>query len=357
MIYNTSGKKRLFKIAGAGIAGMTAAINLKKNGFDVLVYEKQKSIGLSRNGDIEGLENWIFETPMSLFFEEHGFDFDQINQKPVNQFMVHLYNEEPFSIRSEIPFFHLVRRGHRLECLDVQLFDQCIQAGVEFSFGLTENKDVDIISTGSCKAAAYIHGIVFKTDLADQVHLLIGNKFASKGYAYLIIDDGYGTLACAYKKDIQKAKSFLHNSKQYLWTIGIKINDGMEFGSKGSFSNNKLNFSDIPLKIGEAGGFQDYLFGFGMRMAMESGLMTAELLCGNDKQAKIRLKNLQRKQSMSYLNRLIFERLTDFQKGKILKKISYSEFPLKYLAKAYQWNNLKMKQLIHGNKNIEIFTA
>ena len=47
-------------IVGAGIAGMTAAINLSKSGKSVIIYEKNDCIGGSRDGDFEGMENWIF---------------------------------------------------------------------------------------------------------------------------------------------------------------------------------------------------------------------------------------------------------------------------------------------------------
>ena len=46
-------------IVGAGIAGMTAAINLSKFGKSVVIYEKNDSIGASRHGDLVGIEIWI----------------------------------------------------------------------------------------------------------------------------------------------------------------------------------------------------------------------------------------------------------------------------------------------------------
>ena len=48
------------KIAGGGIAGLAAAMYLRKKNFKVVVYEKESKIGNSRHGDFEGIENWIF---------------------------------------------------------------------------------------------------------------------------------------------------------------------------------------------------------------------------------------------------------------------------------------------------------
>ena len=51
---------KTIKIAGGGIAGLTAAIQLKKVGLDPIVFEKEAKIGGNRHGDYEGLESWIF---------------------------------------------------------------------------------------------------------------------------------------------------------------------------------------------------------------------------------------------------------------------------------------------------------
>ena len=58
------------QIAGGGIAGLTAAIQLKKYGFDPIVFEKDLQIGGSRHGDYEGLENWIFSQHIPSFMDD-----------------------------------------------------------------------------------------------------------------------------------------------------------------------------------------------------------------------------------------------------------------------------------------------
>ena len=50
------------KILGAGLSGLTAAINLAKEGYRVDVYEKNKDVGMRFHGDIQGLENWSEKT-------------------------------------------------------------------------------------------------------------------------------------------------------------------------------------------------------------------------------------------------------------------------------------------------------
>jgi flavin-dependent dehydrogenase len=76
MVYLPNTKS--IQIAGGGIAGLTAAIQLKRSKFHPVVFEKESRIGNKRHGDYEGLDNWIFTNKMSSFFSQIGFDFNQI---------------------------------------------------------------------------------------------------------------------------------------------------------------------------------------------------------------------------------------------------------------------------------------
>jgi len=49
------------QIAGAGPAGLAAAITLAKNGRQVVVHEARNEVGDRFNGDFQGLENWTTE--------------------------------------------------------------------------------------------------------------------------------------------------------------------------------------------------------------------------------------------------------------------------------------------------------
>ena len=89
---------RSIKIAGGGIAGLSAAIKLKLNGFDPIIYEKENKIGLGRHDDFEGIENWIFSNEMQPFFKKIGFDFNKIDSYPIYRFTIHTISKEPFTI-------------------------------------------------------------------------------------------------------------------------------------------------------------------------------------------------------------------------------------------------------------------
>ena len=351
MVYLPNTKS--IQIAGGGIAGLTAAIQLKRSKFHPVVFEKESRIGDKRHGDYEGLENWIFTNKMSSFFSQAGFDFNQVSSYPISKFMIHTNSFLPFTIKQNRPFFYMVRRGSSSKDLDTQLFKQCEAVGVQFELGVKAPEDCHILATGTRKAAAYIHGINFITDREDQVHLLLGHEFAPKGYAYLIILNGQGTLATAYKKQRGKELNLLNNCLDYFQSYGIVISNGSHFASRGSFS---LPFGSLvlPYEIGEAGGYQDYLFGFGIRMSMMSGRAAALSIIGRKKEAKALINDLNQKMRLSFVNRILYERLNDDQMASFAKKLSKAIDPISLLSSAYMWNLKNILRWITMKKRYEI---
>ena len=140
--------------------------------------------------------------------------------------------------------------------------------------------------------------------------MLLGHEFSPKGYAYLIIHNGYGTIATAFKKVKNAKHNYLNNCKKYFRELDIDISNEQDFGSRGSFAFSLSRIS-LPLQIGEAGGFQDYLFGFGMKMSMVSGLLAGKYLNGEKSKARSLLKKINKKRRISFLNRILYERLSD----------------------------------------------
>jgi len=347
---------KLIKIAGGGVAGLSAAISLKKLGYNPIVFEKNSTVGGNRHGDYEGLENWIFSSSMNSFFNQVGFDFKKITSFPISKFTVHSNFFSPLNISSKKPFFYMVKRGAKDKDFDSQLFKQCKDLDVQFELGTKAPNDCSIIATGTKKAAAYIRGINFKSNLSNQVHLLLGNQFAPKGYAYLIILNGQGTLASAFKKQKRKNQNILENCLTYFKSAGIDIHGGNQFGSCGSFSLPFQNFR-LPFLIGESGGYQDYLFGFGMRMSMISGLSAALSLAGKEKNALELIKDINKKRRLSFLNRLLYERLNDRQISLLAKKLGNIEEPLSILSEAYKWNIKNFMRWKNLDKRYEIRTT
>jgi len=98
--------------------------------------------------------------------------------------------------------------------------------------------------------------------------------------------------------------------------------------------------------IGEAGGYQDYLFGFGMRMAMYSGLAAAHKLCGEYSLARSSHRELNLKRKLSFANRILYEQLSPASVCYWVERFHASKAPLNILRRAYDWN---WRKLVHSN--------
>ena len=333
-------------IAGSGIAGMTAAINLSRRGKTVIIHEKQDRIGGSRDGDFEGLENWIFAHTVPEFFSKCCVDFKALPATPIFDFNVHLRGLDPVRVTSPEPFFYIVSRGTANTSIDNYMANICRRNKVQFKFGKAlAREDADIYATGMGRAAAFIRGAAIRTDQPDQVHLLLGNAFAPSGYAYLIINGGCGTIATAYKKDSGKADP-LRASIDYFRDIGLDFTIEKRFASRGSFYLPRLWQRSRTVMIGEAGGYQDYLFGFGMRMAMYSGLAAAHKLCGEYSLARSSHRELNLKRKISFANRILYEQLSPASMCYWVERFHVSKAPLNILRRAYDWN---WRKLVHSN--------
>ena len=341
------------RIAGGGIAGLSAAMFLQSNNISTVIYEKESKIGGSRHGDYEGFENWIFDDDIHSSFKDIGFEFNKIQSSPINSFFVHTSSEKPLRIQNKTPFFYLVSRGDNSNDIDHQLFRQCKKAGVEFKFGEAAPSYCDIIATGTRKASAYIQGINFNTNLKNQVHLLLGKKFAPKGYAYLIIQNGSGTIATAFKKVKNSEEKYLENCIKYFKSMNINFFKRKDFSSRGSFSM-PVKALNSPMIIGEAGGFQDYLFGFGMRMSMMSGMVAALKIKGEKSNAKSLYQCINKKRRLSFVNRILYERLNDSQMYFFAKKFSISNEPLLILKNSYKWSLKTIFRWINYKKRYEV---
>lgn len=307
--------KRRVEVVGAGPAGLVAAINLSKRGYDVTVYEENPDAGHRFHGDFQGIENWSSIEDAVDLLKRVG-----INVKPGAEFIfrpckkITVFDPEMAMrvVTTERPFFYLVERGGGRGSLDRMLLNACSDAGVRVVF----NKKADmlkmggIVGVGPKAADAVARGIVFKTTMEDTRAAVLDDRLAPKGYAYLLIHGGKGTIAICIFKEFKREKECFEMTLQRFGKAfpSLNIEDPKEFGGYGNFFFGKPVYENNKYYVGEAAGLQDCLWGFGLRYAIVSGFLAARSIIEGLDYASLLEKELLPMQRASLVNRLLFER-------------------------------------------------
>lgn len=264
-------------ISGAGPAGLAAAITAARAGAPVIVHERLAGAGLRFHGDYQGIENWT--TPGDVIEELAGIGIDPtFDRAPFHEVVIFDPHGREHTLRSREPLFYLVRRGGDPGTLDSALATQATLAGVEIRYSdrVRSLPSGGIVAEGPRAADAIAVGYVFETTAADGAWGVIGQQFAPAGYAYLIVHAGRGTLATVLFDDFHSDNAYLERTLEFFRThVGVRMIDARRFGGRANFHVPQRASRGNLLYAGESAGFQDALWGFGMRYAMISGHLAA----------------------------------------------------------------------------------
>ena len=328
------------KILGAGISGLTAAINLSKSGFDVEVYERNADCGLRFSGDMQGLENWTEKTDVldSLAVMQIETNFKSTPFKKVS--FTNCDTTEDFSFNK--PLFYLVKRGIDVDSLDQGLKQQALAAGVKILFNQSiDESSADIVATGPRFKHITIadKGIVFKTNLDNMVVGIVNEKAAYKGYAYLLVVDGYACLCSCIFDDLNKLNDCFEFTKKYFVDkYHLSIKNPRTVGGVGYFSIHNIYKKSKTLFVGEAAGLQDFLAGFGMRTAFSSGYLAAQSIIKNLDYEKLAVDKYKKHLEAGIVNRFAWEHLKINNHINVLKSINNKTHNTKAIQSIYNFN-------------------
>lgn len=334
-------KNKTITVIGAGPAGLTAAINLVINGFKVDLFEQNNDVGLRFNGDFQGLENWSDLEDTLDILKKINIDIN---------FLCHPYygNDGTFygpklnkiKVKTSRPLFYIIERGSNNNSLDQGLRKQAEKLGVNIIWN-HKSKSVKegnaIVSSGPKAADAIAKGLVFKTSLKNTFIGFLDNKIAPKAYAYLLVNKGNATFATCLFEDFKNERLYFERALETLKSvIDVDINEPKEFGGFVNYFNEpKLSKDERILYVGENAGFQDALWGFGIKYAMLSGYYAAESIVNNSSYNDLCKKNLIPKFQTSLANRWLFAHLTNYGYSFILSKLGSLEDVISPLRKHY----------------------
>ena len=299
-------------ILGAGISGLSAAINLAKKGYNGEIFEKRSDCGKRFLGDLEGLENWSSKVDV---LEE----LDSMNIK-INFDCIPFQNlsvsdgKDIIKISLKIPMFYLVKRGAIENSIDQALKNQALDKGVIIHFNKkVSNENMNIISTGPAgqKYFAVAKGIRFESNSDDIAFLLLNKEASANGaYSYLLISNGYGCICSVniYATGHDANRYYKKTYEMITNLVDIDIRNVKKVGGLGCFQLKHNLVKDGKIYTGEAAGLQDFLWGFGMRYAIISGYLASVSISENMNYKKLIRKNLNKRLKTSVVNRYLTDK-------------------------------------------------
>lgn len=331
-------------VVGAGPAGLVAAINLTKAGFDVTLHEAAPGVGHRFHGDFQGIENWTTEQDAREFLAKVNVKVN-FRFEPYRGGIFFSPGLKKREIRAGETLFYLVERGGSEGCLDFGLLGQAKDAGVKVVLNARSWK-MDrggIIAVGPRGADMIAKGIVFETDLENEAYAILDDRIAPKGYAYLLVNLGKATLATVIGRDFRNEKRYLERTLEtFRKLVPAAMRNVREFGGYGNFFLRPTADEGKKLYLGESAGFQDALFGFGMRYAMISGFLAAQSVIQGNSYDELWRKHLLPLLRTSLSNRMIYEFLGNGGYEFILKRIAKTADLREVLRRQYNPSLLKM---------------
>ena len=335
------------EILGAGPAGLSAALTAANAGREVSIIERRAECGSRFHGDLQGLENWTTSEDVLEELASMGIapTFDHV---AIRDGVFFDPDGRETRLRSDRPAFYLVRRGVGAGTLDQALKSQALTAGVRIRFGEASGirPEGRIHTPGPERCDALDVGYVFETDMADGVFAVLSDRLAPKGYAYLLVCRGWGTVASCLFDDYANAREYRERAREFFVKhVGMRMRAERTFGGTGNMRAAPIARRGAVLYAGEAAGLQDALWGFGMRFALVSGHMAARALVEKtprDYETSLR-ERFAGFLRTSVVNRFIYERMGDSGYAWLLRRIARASDARDWLRRFYApslWKSL-----------------
>ncbi len=302
---------RVVEIAGAGPAGLAAAITLAHAGRPVIVHEARSEVGYRFQRDLQGLENWTGARDALDSLRELGI-MPECKWIPCRQGTAFDAWGQPYGIHSHEPLFYMVERGSGPDTLDTALLRQATGLGVEVRFDsrLRRVQGPGIFATGPKAADAIAVGYHFDTSMGDGFWVICDDNIAPRGYAYLLVMGGRGTVkSCMFSGFKQEAVYVKRTVEAFQRLVGLEMIDTRAHGGIGNFRVPATARSGRHAVAGEQAGFQDTLWGFGIRAALVSGVLAACSLLEDSDYDRLWRQALGEVMATATVNRALYELL------------------------------------------------
>jgi flavin-dependent dehydrogenase len=318
--------KDSIQIAGAGLAGLSTAIGLARRGHRVEVFEKNTDSGAARHSDWDAIENWTTEEDMLALLDAWGIapSFEHRSQL---EFEVYDKDGVCYPVTTARPFFYLLKRGPERGSVEQELKRQALDHGVTICYGQPrERKSVDVWAAGSQHGGFFLGaGMTFRTSHRDLVLGLVSTHAAPKAYAYLVIVDGQATLSVVLTQDFKQARTYLNRSIEiFRKAKQFDMQDVKMTSGFGGLASAFWQPAGGPIVVGEAAGFQDFLWGFGIRYALFSGHLAARAIDEGHDYERLVAREIRPLVRSSMVNRTLYDWAGDRTYRALIRRFSSS---------------------------------
>lgn len=299
------------EVVGAGPAGLAAAITLARGGRHVVVHEAGPEVGHRFRRDLQGLENWSGARDVVDEMRDAGLatGFDAA---PCVEAVGFDAWDRAYALRSAQPLCYLVERGPRPGSLDHALLQQALALGVELRFG-SRRHGLDgpgILAAGPGAANAIAVGYHFDSPMPDALYVILDDALAPGGYAYLITMGGRGTVKTCMFRDFGRQRLYVARTvERFRRLVGLDMRSPRLHGGVGNFFVPPSACRDGHPVAGEQAGFQDAFAGFGMRYAMQSGVLAARCLMEGTDYDACWQRLMKRPMETARVNRALYDHL------------------------------------------------
>ena len=333
------------RIAGAGPSGLAAAIALARGGRRVEVHEAKADVGMRFIGDLQIIEGASEREPVPTFLDRIGIARN-FYFRPSDWATFYDHRGNARTIRSGEPYGYFIRRGAEEGTLDRGLLAQARDLGVTVIFNsrLTP-ADAHIVATGPAAPDGLAREMTWRTTDPERVDVYFNHHLSPGGYSYLFILDGLATFGCAIVADFKKIDEYFDHSlaaaqRLHRFEIPAQSRTGYSYMN---FHLKQQSTSGQSRYVGEAAGFQDYLFGLGIRYALTSGYLAARSVLENRDFDELWISELRDKQETSVVNRFLYEAGGNAGLSMFVKQASRATDFHRYLSSWHQrrwWKTL-----------------
>jgi len=299
------------RILGAGLSGLAAATILARAGREVHVHEIREDSGARFDGDFQGIENWTSQVDFFDEMRDWGLEPEEFKSNDFEVIDLAHPDDVISQPRTDGVAFRIVQRGTEEHTIDQALKRMAIESGAQIHYGSRRSpEDCNIVAAGPRESSAVAFGEIFHTDHPNHVTFQLNDKLAPGAYSYLIIIDGIGLICTCLWRQQRKSGRYLNETiAWYEQHYDLNRKPIKRVGGKGDFGLPTKYMHEGRYYVGEAGGLQDFMWGFGMRYAITSGVLAAKAVLGEcDYEAEVR-RRLVPLVRASAINRFLMNRV------------------------------------------------